>query len=1243
MNYSKHSGGGGKITPLILQKVSYNKFKIIDIVESTIDIPNSSETNTTIDLTWKNGGNIIENCYMGFWFGDLSASTDDGSKKTGCIPYSVVTADEGSEYTFYCDSTINEIWPTKNEITIGAEVNLANNSLKDTIAADGKHLYRRKYKIQFEADVNEHVFPPFYSKKLAISPDCGTLAILSGIDSTDSKLSMFDFNNHIYGPETQIEGMLVDYREPFDSGERSGEREFNWPEETDDSLFKEVQEKCRFSLDGIASFSFATTKYDSWKSYNNFPFNYYVKDSYVASSDINTKKLLANKRFFGYFRPEYNVARFQAIAEDDIRFFQNKNFLFGRYDTTTDSETSPSALPSRTETYPLDFFCKANESTLLQIDQASNKNDAFGSIFFASKFKHFDSFNDKLGLTGGGDTGIESKSYTINSGSDFKYLNSDETYILKNYPTHMWSCKAETINNKEIGVNNTYLLFSRDKANPLLYVVDSDNNIFWTIGRDRIGNWIDNEVIENDGITSNHVISADGQKLLYAVGNKIKAFDISTPSPTALDDTFNLSNSSEYKFATLPFTSFKTSDNKGSYRTLSCSTSIPDFKIDSNGAAVVASGGIYIHDGNKSFLLYNPVNGESTDFLNVLKKKSEAAAATTYDDTIYIYGSDKGYISNTNKPSDRVQAFDIKTENAYSSLDIGDSLSFDTTNIVVNIKGYDDGFYNAIDLHKNHTNWVDDLRYLFTDYGWSAGFGSNASDKPSITYYIKNNHPVKVTKIGFGNDKWWWEHVGWGNYVKRFVGVKSFKLYGKKNSDSSPKILIDKTDIGISSYKEFDVETNIDSYDEYKIECVDTYDGWGSRVYINNLNFYRTKVNDLTPAGGWKKIDNYQYKRTIKPTKDVIVKSSDRHPDHLFSTSSDHWHAEDYHTGYLMFSFPEAVKVSLVKIANQKDYENDITAFKLYGSTTGTVEPPEESYNTDTVDTAYWELIGDEVTNLTACEGMLTYELNNIGIYSYYLLKITGCTHTKCCLGRLGLYSDSDDAANEDPGSDYLTPLSKDDLKAVKVGYNATCSTPYGLVTTGGRYDNSGSFDSTKISLLYWPHAINRYDGQFYKYGISRSIPEMNNKRMQHSMVWHKGKIYVIGGTTQLDSGTSILSGDTFIEYLDYNKKMQWITVDTSEITMVGGTKMGECRRFNHGCVSFGDEIFVFSGRDFGEGADAGGKTKTAYAWNPETNVIRKIADLPCYLYPCSAVVYGSKIYVLGMNGTDFKIFEYTP
>ena len=263
----------------------------------------------------------------------------------------------------------------------------------------------------------------------------------------------------------------------------------------------------------------------------------------------------------------------------------------------------------------------------------------------------------------------------------------------------------------------------------------------------------------------------------------------------------------------------------------------------------------------------------------------------------------------------------------------------------------------------------------------------------------------------------------------------------------------------------------------------------------------------------------------------------------------------------------------------------------------------------------------------------ITAELNNDSKYNKYLFRVTDFDGSALILSGFEMFA-KPVSGPEQPTQDYMTPLKNDDLEEIKGSDSAACSTPYGLVVTGGRNPEAHGTNTCNHAILYWPHAINKYDGKYTEFGIPRSLPNLLTSRMQHTLVWHKGKIYAIGGK---DSDTP-RKEDSFAEYLDYNSSMSWQQIKKEIFKPDGNTTVESLKRFGHGACSFGDEIFIFGGQK------TSARLNNAYAWNPDTNVVRRLTDLPQGLSPCCAVPFGSKIYVIGMStDTDLKIYEYTP
>lgn len=155
-------------------------------------------------------------------------------------------------------------------------------------------------------------------------------------------------------------------------------------------------------------------------------------------------------------------------------------------------------------------------------------------------------------------------------------------------------------------------------------------------------------------------------------------------------------------------------------------------------------------------------------------------------------------------------------------------------------------------------------------------------------------------------------------------------------------------------------------------------------------------------------------------------------------------------------------------------------------------------------------------------------------------------------------------------------------------------------------------------------------DGIAKKMGISRSLPSLSDPVKDHSLVWHKGKLYRVGGCIAL--GNALVRNEVFdFETNSWNY--------TSILSANAGL-----RRYNIAACSYGDYIYIFGGI-----CDAGNDKHNVLAWNPESDVIFKVpgvilpVDIPRF---SSAVRVGSHIYLFGGENTgpdSAPIIRFTP
>ncbi|MBF0409383.1 MAG: hypothetical protein HQM10_18730 [Candidatus Riflebacteria bacterium] len=167
-------------------------------------------------------------------------------------------------------------------------------------------------------------------------------------------------------------------------------------------------------------------------------------------------------------------------------------------------------------------------------------------------------------------------------------------------------------------------------------------------------------------------------------------------------------------------------------------------------------------------------------------------------------------------------------------------------------------------------------------------------------------------------------------------------------------------------------------------------------------------------------------------------------------------------------------------------------------------------------------------------------------------------------------------------------------------------------------------------------------------WGIWRDLPNMPGIRVNHSLVWHKQKLYRIGGGTDATAANTVNGVDRFDPATN-----QWTLLttadDADEYTDTGSL----FRRQWPAVCSFRDEIFIFGG------VDAAGTTlNTAAAWNPSTKKVRILKNIPQQTLDdnstgiatrlISAVPSGSHIYLFGgtnstTNKTSKQVLRYTP
>ena len=1242
------------MTPLILRKKTNGTFSVIDYAES---IPlNCGKLYNDIEVKWKkNDGRISSDCHFGFWGGRYKDGISMKSRLG--VAYKYATSNYHHVSDIFTDSTTSNSSALR---TFSDFQTILNSDILQPISNyTTSTTFRRNYAVQFKTEPvpSYSNFPPLYSKKLVISPDCGTLGILSKAPSKTPVLSIFDFNNFNYGPETQVEGLLVDYR-------AYGRGGAEWPYEKD-KIFRNVINGISFKDSTIPTFASATTKFESWQSFRAYPANYGI-DDHIPDGDeheVNKSKEQANKRFFGYFRPESDINFMQSYGSEDIRFFLNKHYIAGRKESAS------------LFTLPISFSVKAFESGLFQKDEAfNNSSKGSSNIFIAYNNSDLANVVSDTSLAKPENDNPATYYYKIKDGKSFDYMNSCYTYILKNQPSFINSYLVNTDDGYFINMDYADMVFSRNRAKPTLYI-KGENKLFVLYKN------IFKMFAPGTGTNSKDIIiSEDGQKLVFGKGNSLRVYNISNPTD-AFFETGTINGPADnylgliatintsikpFFLAAKTYGSYSSSEIGGEYNLLATDS----FKISANACAV-ASGGIYIAKSESSGIaVYNPLkNPTSVVSVGNFNSNAKSAAVAAYDDKLYLFGNSLSSI--------RIQNYDVNTKEAlqsYVAPPVFDNpywanvVAFHNFSLPVIGDGTHsdaNGWSNAVTIVSGNNapgfplNFEDRNRIVAEnafdgdkDWSWRTSSRpqdysdtSNPEPEQYVSYKVNYTSGLIVNSIYVDNNYYYGDDYG----------VKKFELYGINTG--SPELLVSETMPSRNSQKIFNFD-NEKAFNQYKFVCKSSFSG-GHGKGVAEIKLMRSGLKRLTPSPSdsvtinsttnfsWSSNNNYYSIQTSDiPQENYRVGhfyprnyNINYYNNPNYSGTPEGWQSSCTSTvkAYILMHCSQKEILKVLRYTNTLSSSGYIKRFRVYGSKNTSVNPDPDDANSN------WQLLSNLKGNgvFDNCpqtnKTWITYEINNDTAYYNYLFWIEDSDGSMVYLTGFELYGDN----YSDP-VDSLAPLKTDSLGDIAASDYAACSTPYGLVISGGF---SGS-NATSNTLLYWPHAVNQFDGREYRYGISRSLPEMKKDRANHVLVWHKGKIYAIGGREKTGDN-DILDKSHFIEVLDYNKKLEWKEYPTSYKYIDGAADDSINGRYNHGACSFGDEIFIFGGK-----SSSSNVRTSAIAFNPETGTIRKLKDMHDVLKPdeglnpCVAVTYGSKIYIIGNdkdNANLLKVIEYTP
>ncbi len=763
--------------------------------------------------------------------------------------------------------------------------------------------------------------------------------------------------------------------------------------------------------------------------------------------------------------------------------------------------------------------------------------------------------------------------------------------------------------------SSTGMTFSRDLANPILYVLEGSNDDLWCLKPGQPITRID--VPSMDIADKQLLVSNDNQRLIYGRvdAKELYIVDISDPNSFNFNGITRTPQSSLTGFgqvististqgtpqvlANMPFNTIKSTPASGSYEFVATLSNT----LSGVNNAAVASGGIYILGGSplesgaavNTIYCFNPLASYTANIAPMtatLTRRIFMHSTVAYDGELYTFnGSDSTGIT------DLVQKFNPTTGEvlAYTPPPVGGV----TKSFTVSAKmSSSSSPYPYVVTHSGGVAQSSESGYAAfngdTSYGWAA---TSAGQTVTYDFGPAVLAPV-INRIIIHN-----------NTSNQSYGVKQYDFEGYDGATWIPLITDDIVPKGSTNYsKNF---SNTVPYRKYRLRIDSSHGGsyyCVREMYLVAANFRLispsnmtgsskdgktvTTSNELSSEPGWKAFDG--------------------------STSSE-WDTDVDITGageYIAMNLGTPDNINVVRILCQSGNDDSIKDFKFEYSTDGTTW------------VALPCLSGGTSTPRNPSNGVWnTFFFNNSNSYLHYRIFVMSSTGDEVEVKEIEFYSSNAVAAQEEQF--FMTKTMTDNLAPVKVQENAACLTPYGIVIAGGRTNSS---TATTTSLVYWPHGYHSFTSQSdYSLGISRSLPEMVNAVAEHCLVWHKGKLYRIGGA---NGGGTVLSGSNGGETFDF---------DTNQWSAIVGFPSQLCRSKAATC-SFGDEIFVFGGE-----APAGTTINTAYAWNPETTKIRQLPNVPkTTTYAMSAVACGPAIYLIGGSGSavannSATIIKYTP
>ncbi|KAF1080380.1 MAG: hypothetical protein GQF41_3204 [Candidatus Rifleibacterium amylolyticum] len=1038
------------------------------------------------------------------------------------------------------------------------------------VITSGPNDTNRQYPVKFTGTLPvTSSFPPRYAQNIAISPDEGFLAIEAS--GTPHVVYLYDFATNNFGHETQLPGLIMD--------NRNTGTDFNVA----------VPAGSRFTGGGIKLRETFTANH-AWAYLKTEPVNYNN-----ATTDA--------KRVFGYFQPKGTVDKFYLIREDVARLFVDNsppNELLKIWSLAT----TPYGPGARQILASTSVFIQADHGT----DGAGNGGIApmYTTDSAVSTITQPSVSGNKYGTT-----------------ANWQHITASETRPLNFQPVFLRSYPLSGCNT----VHDTALAFSRDLANPILFQLDPGQDDIWALKPGASFTRIDIGG-SFDCSDKQLVVSPDGQKLIFAEdtgSNRIFVTNIGNPDSFAFDGTpISQSSISPASFGSLittvpcntppkalgvmPFNSYKSTTRLGKYELAGKLNA----QVYGNNGAALASGAIYVLGGSVS-----DANGNPTNKIFAFKPMTPATVApltatltqtlklnsvVAYDGKIYSFNGAK--TSTNTDTTSWVQRYDPATDEVISSADPPPSPP-PPGDLQVS--------YNQSSL-PTPTVVTDSGNTQLGDVGSEAFDGSIAAGElwcptianQSLTYNAGNSSlRFVVNKIWLNNDT-----------SPTESGLKNFTISGSNdNFSTTPYSQSFSVPSGQTNWTT--ALTNLDAYQYYKFTVTSNQGGVGYDYAAREIKFFRDNV---------RPVPDYDFTGASTPGPHSVTRSG------AVSSTEEAWKAFDSDPAStrwtcngtsgqhitLTLATPDILDIVsircntegrvnnfFIKAANQADFSDSVD-LKIGGSAGSTVGVHQ---------------------NTTA---QYIYFLDNSTAYTYYRLYVQSIhSDSDVEVSDLQYYSTHPEPGAASPLSGSLMTKTITDARgSIAVSSNAACQTPYGIVVAGG-YTGS----ATNTAIVYWPHAIDEYtDATNHSFGISRSLPPLSTPVFAHNLIWHKGKLYRIGGYT---SGTT---NATNINIFDFDAN-SWTPIanNVASFTNITGTTVTLAQPAYAGVCSFGDEIFIFGGMI---GSTA---TSTAVAWNPETSVVRPLGNLPAAKAGIAAVPCGSSIYLFIPLTGETGVYKFTP